>query len=296
VFLIWFGGLSVNLYVNQLKGKIGFREAIYSGDIFLDTDIGTAKDLCLFARESITAAFDGETSHQQLHTMMPVEDFINRVASLKRQFTNCLQVKEAIRNFVLELKLEPGDFIFDVPRIRVVPNYDYLHAGVSYAYKPHRDTWYGGVDCQINTWMPVYTILPEQSMMINPGYFSTPVKNSSADWSLSDWINVQRPLAEQNVTVEHRVHPVALEGISTVSELRIAGSAGEVLTFSGSHLHGTVPNYTEQTRFSIDFRLVHIADLQNKRGAINFDSKVSDVEAGYKDFFNLIDFSRFQGV
>jgi len=286
----------VNLYINQLQKKNDFRSAVYSGDIFLNTDLTAPKDLCAFARDSITAAFDGETDHQALHTMMPVEEFVRLVIRLKGQFTNCLEVKEMIRNFVVEIGANPDEFLFDVPRIRVVPNYNYLHAGISYAYKPHRDTWYGSVDCQINTWMPVYTIQPEQTMMINPAYFSAPVKNSSANWSLSDWINVQRPLAKENVTEEVRVHPVPLEEISTASEIRIAGNAGEILTFSAAHLHGTVANFTDKTRFSIDFRLVHIADLLAKRGAVNVDNGVADSEAGYKDFFHVSDFSHFQGA
>ncbi|MDB5982941.1 MAG: hypothetical protein JWQ69_3956 [Pseudomonas sp.] len=286
----------MNLYINQLQKKNDFRSAVYSGDVFLNTDLNASKALCAFAKESITTAFDGETNHQALHTMMPVQEFVELVTRLKGQFTNCLPVKEMIRDFVVEIGANPDEYLFDVPRIRVVPNYNYLHAGVSYAYKPHRDTWYGSVDCQINTWMPVYTIQPEQTMMINPAYFAVPVKNSSADWSLDNWINVQRSKAKENLTEEVRVHPVPLEEISTDSEIRIAGNAGEILTFSGSHLHGTVANFTEQTRFSIDFRLVHIADLLAKRGAVNVDSGVADAEAGYKDFFHLNDFSHFHGA
>jgi hypothetical protein len=286
----------VNLYINQLQNKKDFRNAVYSGDIFLNTNLQTSTALCEFARHSITAAFDGETDHQALHSMMPVEEFVTLVSRLKGQFTNCLEVKEIIRRFVLEIGADPAEFLFDVPRIRVVPNYNYLHAGVSYAYKPHRDTWYGGSDCQINTWMPVYTIQPDQTMMINPAYFVAPVKNSSADWNLSNWINVQRSLAKDNVKEEVRVHPVPLEEISSTSEIRIAGNAGEIITFSGSHLHGTVPNYTEQTRFSVDFRLVHIADLVAGRGAVNVDSGAKDTEAGFKELIHVSDFSHFQGV
>lgn len=286
----------MNLYINQLQKKADFKSAIYAGDIFLNTQLNAAKELCAFARQSITAAFDGETDHQSLHTLMPVEEFVIRVTRLKGQFTNSLQVKELIRDFTLEIGADPKDYIFDVPRIRVVPNYDYLHAGISYAYKPHRDTWYGGVDCQINTWMPVYTIAPDQTMMINPGYFDVPVKNTSAQWSLSDWINVQRERAKDNVKEEVRVHPVPLEEINTSSEIRVAGNTAEMLIFSGSHLHGTVPNYTEQTRFSVDFRLMHLDDLKHKRGAINVDSACPDVGAGFKDYLHVHDFSNFLGA
>lgn len=286
----------MDLYINQLQNKKDFRNSVYSGDIFLNTDLQAPAALCDFARHCITRAFDGETHHQALHTMMPVEEFVVLVTRLKGQFTNCLEVKEMIQRFVLEIGADPADYLFDVPRIRVVPNYNYLHAGVSYAYKPHRDSWYGSLACQINTWMPVYTIQPDQTMMINPAYFSTPVKNSSAEWSLSNWINVQRSLAKDNVTEEVRVHPVPLEEVSTLSEVRIAANAGEIITFSGSHLHGTVPNYTEQTRYSIDFRLVHIGDLLAGNGAVNVDSGVKDTEAGFKDLIHVSDFSHFQGV
>lgn len=286
----------MNLYINQLQKKADFKESIYAGDIFLNTQLASAKELCAFAQESITSAFDGETNHQALHRMMPVEAFVARVTRLKGQFTNSQRAKELIRAFTLEIGVDPKDYIFDVPRVRVVPNYNYLHAGVSYAYKPHRDTWYGSVDCQINTWMPVYTIEPEQTMMINPAYFEVPLNNTSADWSLSEWINTQRYLAKDNLTEERRVHPVPQEEINSASEVRIAANTGEMLIFSGSHLHGTVPNHTDNTRFSVDFRLMHIDDLKHKRGAINVDSACPDVGAGFKDYFHTHDFSNFQGI
>lgn len=286
----------MNLYINQTKNRPTLRKNIYQGDIFLDTSLRSAHELCTLARDCITQAFDGETDHQSLHTMMPVETFVERVTVLKRHFTNGDEAKALIHAFALEVGLDPAEYLFDVPRIRVVPNYDYLHAGVSYAYKPHRDTWYGNVDCQINTWMPVYSLKPEQTMMINPAYFNRPVKNSSDGWSLEHWINVQRFKAKDNITQENRVHPVPLEEIDASSELRIAGNSGEILIFSGSHLHGTVANTTDQVRFSVDFRLIHLQDLIDKRGAPNVDNGCIDAHAGFKDLFHVSDFSRFQGV
>ena len=66
----------MNLYINQLQKKPDFRSAVYSGDVFLNTDLNASKALCAFAKESITAAFDGETNHQALHTLMPVQQFV----------------------------------------------------------------------------------------------------------------------------------------------------------------------------------------------------------------------------
>jgi hypothetical protein len=286
----------VNLYINQIKNKTNFRNKIYAGDVFLETSLSAAHELCAFARASISETFDGINDPQSIHQQVPVKEFVALVSKLKKQFTNSITSKEIIRDFVIELGASPKDYLLDVPRIRVVPRYDYLHAGVSYAYKPHRDTWYGSVSSQINTWMPVYSIDPDQTMMINPSYFDIPVVNSSKDWSLENWVNVQRPLATTNIEEESRVHPVAMEEINNNSEVRIAANGGEMLIFSGAHLHGTVPNHTTQTRFSIDFRLIHIDDLKQGNGARNVDNGCRDPEVGFKDLFHVSDFSNFQGV
>lgn len=286
----------MDLYVNQSRNNSSLREAIYSGSIFLETQLQSAQQLCDFAKHCMTEVFDGEEDHRSVHTLMPVKEFVSTVTRLKGKFTNCGEVKEHIRAFVIEIGENPADYVFDVPRLRVVPHYDYLHAGVSYAYKPHRDTWYGGVQCQVNTWMPVYGITPDQTMMINPAYFRAPVKNSSGEWLLGEWIDNQRWQASENLTEETRVHPVPLDEINAANELRIAPNAGEMLIFSGAHLHGTVPNRSGQTRFSIDFRLMHIEDLKAGRGAANVDNGCADPEAGFKDYFHADTFESFKGL
>lgn len=286
----------MDLYVNQSRITANLKEPIYTGAIFLETQLQSAQQLCEFARHSIGHVFGVDVDHRYVHKQMPVKEFISNVSRLKGYFTNNDTVKEIIRTFLVEVGEEPADFLFDVPRLRVVPDYDYLHAGVSYAYKPHRDTWYGGVQCQINTWMPVYGITPDQTMMINPAYFAAPVKNSSGDWQLSDWIGRQRWLASTNVTEETRVHPVPIEEVDASHELRIAPGAGEMLIFSGAQLHGTVPNRSGQTRFSVDFRLMHIEDLKAGRGAVNVDNGCADPESGYKDYFHADSFESFQGI
>jgi hypothetical protein len=55
-------------------------------------------------------------------------------------------------------------------------------------------------------------------------------------------------------------------------QVRVITPPGGILLFSAAQMHSTVPNNTGRTRFSIDFRTVHLADVEAFRGAPNVDS------------------------
>ena len=55
-------------------------------------------------------------------------------------------------------------------------------------------------------------------------------------------------------------------------QIRLVSRPGGLIMFSGAQMHSTVPNTSGKTRFSIDFRLVNIDDVADRRGAPNVDS------------------------
>jgi len=55
-------------------------------------------------------------------------------------------------------------------------------------------------------------------------------------------------------------------------------------------MHSTVPNTSGYTRFSIDFRTVHLDDVIAQRGAPNIDSACTGTSLG--DFLRGTDFCR----
>lgn len=286
----------LNLYVNRILPGEAFRPLIYSGAMILHTKLKSNAEFCGYAQDCMRQIFGDQVDPQLIHTVLPVEEFVEKVSKLKAEFTNSVTSKEHIRNFVVEIGQDPDEYFFDVPRIRVVPHYDYLHAGVSYAYLPHRDTWYGAPECQINTWMPVFPIDTDQTMMIDPYYFDRPVKNDSGDWDMKHWIMNERPAATRNIGNEDRRHPVPVEQIDTDTGLRLAGGSGDMIVFSGSHLHATVPNRSGRTRFSIDFRIFQSEDLLNRVGAKNPDSAAKNVEFGFRDLMRVSDFKPYPEV
>jgi hypothetical protein len=286
----------LNLYVNRIIPGEVFRPLIYSGAMILHTKLESTVEFCAYAQQCVRQAFGDRLDPHLVHTMMPVEEFVQKVSSLKAEFTNSMTSKRHIRNFLDEVEQDSAEYYFDVPRIRVVPHYDYLRAGVSYAYLPHRDTWYGAPACEINTWMPVFPIDTDQTMMINPYYFDRPVKNDSDEWDMKHWVMNERTAATRNIRNEDRRHPVPMEEITTDTEFRVAGGSGDMIVFSGSHLHGTVPNRSGRVRYSIDFRIFHSEDLRRRVGAKNQDGAARNVEFGFRDLLRASDFKPYPEV
>lgn len=286
-----------NVYLNQKLTDLERRKLIFEGNIFLFSGLKSCAAICDYAWQIVQENF--EATPETLFLKIPVVEFVKRAEATKNKFTNILHAKELLRDYAVEMGTNPGDYFFDVPRIRIVPTYDYLHAGVSYAYAAHRDTWYGGPTYQINHWMPVRAITPERTMSILPAYFHKPVKNSSKEFDLTRWITSERKKATENIGAEDRVHPLPIERMDESNEIRFAGSAGDIMVFSGTHVHASVPNHTKVTRFSVDFRFFHVDDVAGNgvvRPPVNLDSEATSTDYGMSSCYRLSDFSPFRKV
>ena len=262
-------------------------------------DLVFAGQLLVFTRRDATAALADHAIGMISEMLSPddpehaqfglsVENFIERVGPLKSRFTNDLQTKKLVRDVLVAFGCDLETTYFDVPRLRVVPHGDYLSSGVSYAYKAHRDIWYSSPTAQVNWWMPVFDVTAARAMSFFPEYWSNAVLNSSSDFDYGEWCRVGRTMATSQVKQDTRKHPLPLAAVDTRSELRIAGTKGDVILFSAAQLHSTAPNQSGRTRFSIDFRTISLDDLEHGRGAANIDSSATGTTLG--DFLRASDF------
>lgn len=285
------------LLCNRDLDSTQLRSAIFHGSLLLRTNLASTQRIAEAAIELLQDVFQTDDI-RNAYKHLPRESFAKLAAKAKTTFTNDLSSKQLLRAFAVDCGLRPAEFYFDVPRLRIVPNYDYLHAGVSYAYAAHRDPWYGGPQYQINHWMPVVSILPEQTMAIYPGYFAVPVPNTSEQFDLEHWVKNERARAVENIQVEGRMHPLPMAAIDTSSEIRIAGGPGDIMIFSGHHLHATIPNRTDETRFSVDFRFFHVDDIRSGgfgdlAAPANIDSRARSHDFGLRSLFSLDTFESF---
>jgi hypothetical protein len=248
------------------------RQQIYEGQVIVYSPRPGSTALCEFAREMISQAFKG-MDPQTAQNKMAVEEYASILSQLKPDFIHHPDSKELLRKLLCEIGCDREQTYFDVPRMRSSTSDGYLTTGIAYAWHPHRDTWYSAPSCQINYWIPVYEIKSDNAMAFHPRYWSQPVSNDSSGYNYAEWNNRYRFTAAQFIKEDPRPLPRATKPVEIDPQIRLICPPGGIIMFSAAQLHSSVPNTSGLTRFSIDFRTVHLEDVKGFRGAPNIDSE-----------------------
>ena len=265
------------------------RRRLYDGELFAYAARPSSSALCEWARQMIEEAFPGlDPRTAQYH--MPVEEYVSIVSPLKPKFIHAPETKLLMKNMLLEFGCDLDKTYLDVPRLRMVTSDGYLTSGVGYAHHPHRDTWYSAPMCQLNWWLPIYEIESDSSMAFHPNYWSQPVKNGSREFNYYEWNRVGRKSASEHIKTDTRKQPKPEEPMTLEPQLRLVTGPGGIVLFSAAQMHSTVANTTGRIRYSIDFRTVHLDDVQNNTGAPNIDSYPTGTSL--RDFVRCSDLTR----
>jgi hypothetical protein len=260
-----------SIYCDAVMPDDQRREKLYQGQLFQYSACDASLRLICHAREMIEEAFNGiDPVYAQFH--MPVEEYVSIVSPLKPRFIHDPRTKQILQDVLQQVGCDPDLTYQDVPRLRMVTSDGYLTSGVGYAHHPHRDTWYSAPMAQINWWLPIYPMESESAMAFHPHYWKTPVLNSSSEFNYDDWNANGRANAAQHIKSDTRKQSKPLETIELEPEIRVVLEPGAMLLFSAAHMHSTVPNTSGRTRYSIDFRTVHIGDVRNRKRPPNVDS------------------------
>ena len=280
--------MSIIYFDSTLSDQVR-RQRLYDGHLFIFSPRPSTVALCELAREMIESTF-GSLDPREAQYSLPVEEYVMLVAPLKPKFIHHPQTKQLIQQILQEFECDLSQTYLDVPRLRMVTSGGYLTSGVGYAHHPHRDTWYSAPMCQLNWWLPIYDFEAESSMAFHPRYWSEPVKNGSSSFNYYEWNSVSRKNAAQHIKTDTRKQPHPEEPIELEPQIRVVCQAGGAIVFSGAQMHSAVPNTSGFTRYSIDFRTVHIDDVVTKGGALNIDS--APTGTSLRDFMQGKDLQR----
>lgn len=262
-----------SVYIDPPISDAVRRQQLYEGQLVVLSPRKSTLAFCEFARELIKEAFapfDPETA--QYH--MPVEKFADILQKLKPTFIHHPESKRHLRAVLEECGCDVEKTYYEVPKLRSSTSDDFLTTGIAYAWHPHRDTWTAALPCQINWWIPIYELKSANALTFYPQYWDQPIKNSSSSYNYYKWNQQHRGThVSQYLKSDPRPVPRATEELKLEPEVRLICPVGGIILFSAAHLHASVPNTSGVTRFSFDFRTVHLDDIAAKRGAPNIDSK-----------------------
>jgi hypothetical protein len=264
------------------------RNKLYNGQLFVFSPRRSSLQLVQFADELIREAFGG-LSPEKAQYDLPVEEYAAILARLKPKFIHHPRSKECIQEILREIGCDPRKTYFDVPRMRSSTSDGYLTTGIAYAWHPHRDTWYSAPQCQINWWIPIYSIDSNHGVAFHPRYWKDPIKNDSHKYNYYQWNKEFRPNASQYLKEDPRPLPRPIEPVEMEPQVRPICPAGGIILFAGAQLHSSVPNDSGKTRFSVDFRTVNLDDLVERVGAPNIDSACTGT--ALRDYLRATDLS-----
>ncbi len=267
------------VYLDAKMSDDARRRALYDGQLFLYSPTPASLELVRVARQMTEEAF-APLAPEAAQFSLPVEKYVEVLAALKPKFIHHPRCKELLPRILGELGCDLTKTYFDVPRLRTATSDNYLTSGIAYAFHPHRDTWYSAPMCQVNFWMPVYDIEPDNSMAFHLRYWARAVRNGSVDYNYAEWNRESRQNAAQHIKTDTRRQPRPEEQVELDPQVRLICPPGGIIVFSGAHLHSTVPNTSGRTRYSIDFRTVHLDDVAGDAGAPNVDSACTGTTMG----------------
>lgn len=278
------------LYLDSPLADRERRQALYAGQLFVYLRSPAVLGLVEFARSLLEQAFAPLDPRFAQHDL-PVRRFAQILGELKPRFIHHPEAKRHLRAILEELGCDAEQTYFDVPRLRSSTSGAYLTSGIAYAWHAHRDTWYSAPGCQLNWWLPVYEIESQNAMAFHPAYWQRPIRNNSADYNYYAWNRLHRGRQVAELVGEDpRPLPRAQEPLELDPQLRVVLPPGGILLFSGQHLHSSVPNASGATRYSIDFRTVHLGDARERRGAPLVDAACTGTTM--RDYLRASDLAR----
>ena len=253
------------------------REAIYEGAIFQLPPSSASRALCADASAELRAARadQGDDPRAGARRLAP-EELFRRMGALRRLFYMEPRYHDHLRALVSGLGFALDEVAFDPLRLRVVDHLGHQNPSAAAVYYPHRDTWYGHPMSLIVGWIPLDDLIPEETFVFFPDYFRRSAPNDSEVFDYDAWVRDgwSLKIGWQDPEAGRRARYPRLTGALEPGPVEGFGCrAGEILLFSGAHLHETRPHALGRTRFSLDFRLVHLGDAAAGRGAPNVDGR-----------------------
>ncbi len=249
------------------------RHALYQGQVFKTEPTHASR---LLVRDVLTllSAELGCDDPRIAQTKLAAQDFFQRIGRVRKILFLEAGYHEHVRNVIAALGFDRDQTAFDPIRLRTIMHQGHLNPAAAPVYYPHRDTWYAHQQGIIACWIPLHYLQAHETFVFEPQKFSTPVENDSASFIYERWVEDgwDLKIGWQNEDAGRNANYPAAK-LTAGNEFGFSCRKAENLLFSGAHFHRTLPQATGLTRYSLDFRILNLADNAAGIGAPNVDNK-----------------------
>jgi len=272
----------MTIYIDPELTNDELRAELFAGHLVVLTGLPAVAELALCMRRELEALF-APYPPQAAHEHFAPAELAALLGEWKPRFIHDAESARLLRDIAAQAGFSAQDTHYDLPKPRTSFPIGSLSTGIAFAFPWHRDAWYAAPAQQINWWLPVWPVRPDNAISFDLRSFAEPVPNDS---QLFDYYrhNAGRRATATQVTRELQARPGALDHVPS-EETVVLPPVGGLILFSGSQLHRSVPNASAMSRYSIDFRTVDASDLSRGAGAPQTD--VYCTGTAIRDFRNM---------
>jgi hypothetical protein len=260
-----------------------------AGDLLIWRRLSPLLELCDLADRMLRDGLQDDDP-QTAEARLDGDVFIKRVRSLRTRFKENPSITEAFKQSLIATGLEAADSYWDPLQLRVVPSQHSHQARRIMPLPPHRDNWGSNIPQQINWWTPLLPTTAGRTIIFYPRYWAEAVGNNSADWDFE----VLKRLMQEGKADSYPVLPVLTEALPQAAVMPVVLQPGDMLAFSGHHLHGSIATDPDIARFSTESRTVSLRHVTAGYGAPNVDGRAPRLVPDW--FQHMVDDSPLAGA
>ena len=248
---------------------------LFAGDLLIQQNISAMKQLIDWTSYLLDGALKPFQAVTAQASLTP-DEFIKLTSNAQTAFRKSDTARLLFFRALDECGVDLNQTYYDHFPLRIVP-YGTRHGGARNSFiSPHRDTWGSNIHSQINWWAPIYELEESRTIAIYPKYWADPIANDTADWSFAKHIESRRNTPD-GLKAPYPSAPSPHESVDTSEVVKVMLEPGDLLSFSSAHLHGSVPNTSKATRFSVEMRTINRFDLLTGRAAPNVDNQGTEL-------------------
>ena len=248
-----------NLSKNQLTEKF-FKKSIFCGHVIIIKKSDEILKIISIIEKYFFEVFDQSIDNLRSGKFKYNKEINKFFVIFQNKVKNSKAIKNQFSIFLDKISLSPSKTYIDMITLRFSPRKGRQPIGNLKPAKAHRDTWASNIFHQINFWFPIHNVSKNNSIFIIPSVFETKVLNNSNSWNYTDY---KKKKINQSVPTTPVIYKKS-------DKLMFQLKKGEVLCFSGHHLHGS--RVGENERINIETRIVDKLDSVKYDIPKNMDS------------------------